>query len=362
LHGRLQTNRVGRATLVGMSRSLRIASIALALALIPAVAQAHSTHVVQPGETLSGVAAAQGVSARTLAVANGLSETAFLIAGSTLIVPDASGPSSSTPAPLSGYRVRMNDTLSGVAAEHGVAIADLAAANGLSPQSMLVIGTTLKLPGAGALGSTTTSGGGRLVAPGDTLSGIAAAAGVTLASLAAANGLPVDHHVVAGTRIKIPAAGTSAVAETGPTASPATANTGPVASGGRLTAAQIGAIAGEYGVAPSLASAIAWQESGFNNAMVSVADARGIMQVLPGTWTYVENQLLGGSLDPSSASDNVRAGSLLLRQLLREAGGDEQLAIAGYYQGMSSVRRIGLLPETRTYVASVMALKNRFGG
>ncbi|HWI22324.1 MAG TPA: lytic transglycosylase domain-containing protein, partial [Baekduia sp.] len=63
-----------------------------------------------------------------------------------------------------------------------------------------------------------------------------------------------------------------------------------------------------------------------------------------------------------SPADNVRAGSLLLRQLLREAGGNEELAVAAYYQGMGSVRRIGLLPETRSYVGSVMALKGRFGG
>ena len=35
---------------------------------------------------------------------------------------------------------------------------------------------------------------------------------------------------------------------------------------------------------------------------------------------------------------------------------------AGYYQGIGSVRRIGMLPETRRYVTSVMALRPRFGG
>ena len=38
------------------------------------------------------------------------------------------------------------------------------------------------------------------------------------------------------------------------------------------------------------------------------------------------------------------------------------IAVAAYYQGMSSVRRIGMLPSTRTYVASVLALRSRFGG
>jgi len=35
---------------------------------------------------------------------------------------------------------------------------------------------------------------------------------------------------------------------------------------------------------------------------------------------------------------------------------------AAYYQGLASVRRIGMLPETRRYVANVMALRARFGG
>ena len=37
-------------------------------------------------------------------------------------------------------------------------------------------------------------------------------------------------------------------------------------------------------------------------------------------------------------------------------------ATAGYYQGLASVRKIGLLPETEQYVNNVMALRSRFGG
>jgi hypothetical protein len=38
------------------------------------------------------------------------------------------------------------------------------------------------------------------------------------------------------------------------------------------------------------------------------------------------------------------------------------MAIAGYYQGLSSVQTQGMLPETRQYVANVQALRGRFGG
>jgi soluble lytic murein transglycosylase-like protein len=115
-------------------------------------------------------------------------------------------------------------------------------------------------------------------------------------------------------------------------------------------------------VSGSLAAAIAWQESGFNNALVSSANARGVMQVMPGTWSWVEQNLAGRRLDPNSAQENVRAGVLYLGNLLRNSGGDPATAIAGYYQGAESVRRYGMLPETRRYVANVLALRPRFGG
>jgi len=85
------------------------------------------------------------------------------------------------------------------------------------------------------------------------------------------------------------------------------------------------------------------------------------MQVMPGTWDYVEN-LAGRQLDSSSATDNVRAGVLYLQHLLKQTGGDENAAIAGYYQGLGSVQSRGLFDDTQKYVANVQALRSRFGG
>jgi hypothetical protein len=48
--------------------------------------------------------------------------------------------------------------------------------------------------------------------------------------------------------------------------------------------------------------------------------------------------------------------------LLQDTGGDENAAIAGYYQGLSSVRSRGLYDDTQRYVANVQALRSRFGG
>jgi LysM repeat protein len=345
----------------------------LCVVMMPATASAAS-HLVVAGETLSGIAASNGLSTTQLATANGMSPEAFVIQGTTITVPVAGtvsgGGAVGSPAPLGGYRVRLGDTLSGIAAEHGVSLQQLAATNGLSAEGTLVTGTSLKLPtggGATTVASSTPSsssssgGGGHDVVPGETLTGIAAANGITPAALAAANGLSPNAFVIAGTKLKIPAA---AAAASVPASAATNVPTTGAATGapGRLSASQIGSIAAANGAPASLASAIAWQESGFNNAMVSVANARGIMQVMPGTWQYVQNELGSGPLDPASPADNVRAGSLLLSRLLRDTGGDTATAVAAYYQGLGSVRRIGMLPETRRYVANVLALRSRFGG
>lgn len=354
-----------------MSMSFRLPALvaALSLTLLPASAHA-ATHQVAPGETLSGIAAANGLSPQALAAANGLAANAYVIAGHTLEIPapgttaaTTAAPATAEPAPLAGYRVRVGDTLSGIAAEHGISAAALAAANGLDPAGGVVAGTSLQLPGAGTTAAspgapTTSASGGRLVNPGETLWGIAMANGITPASLAAANGLSPDAHILAGTHLVIPS---GAPAASVPASAASAAGSDPVATGGSLDGATIGQIAASYGAPSALAQAIAWQESGFNNDMVSVANARGIMQVMPATWEYVQQNLTSTPLDPGSPTDNVRAGALLLGQLLRETG-DPATAVAAYYQGLGSVRRIGMLPETQKYVANVMALQQRFGG
>src|SRR5262245_40292261 len=57
------------------------------LALTAGTARAESTHLVQPGETLWSISAANNLTTRTVAVYNGLSEDAGLIAGTTIQVP-----------------------------------------------------------------------------------------------------------------------------------------------------------------------------------------------------------------------------------------------------------------------------------
>ena len=137
---------------------------------------------------------------------------------------------------------------------------------------------------------------------------------------------------------------------------------GPEPTPTRLGAADIQSVAAQHGVSPSLAAAIAWQESGFNNGMVSSANARGVMQVMPGTWDYVEQNLAAPQVDTNSAADNVHAGVLYLQHLLRETGGDENSPRhRRLLRGLGSVRSRGLFDDTQRYVANVQALRSRSG-
>jgi LysM repeat protein len=358
-----------------MARAVGLALITGLVAVSPATASV--PHVVQPGESLWSIAAANNFTTRALAAANGLSENSNVVLGSTIQIPSVSeasvalsnpGVKPTQITPQGGYAVQPGDTLSGIAAAHGVSLSALAAANGVSPDSFAIAGTTLKIPSASAApASASTAGppplGGYTVRPGDTLSGIAAQSGVSVQQLAWMNGLNPDNYLLAGTVVKLP---TGASAPSNPAPAPAQTivpAAAPAPTNERLTSAQIAQVAAEHGVPASLANAIAWQESGFNNAMVSSANARGVMQIMPGTWDWVNRSLTNGNpLNPNSAIDNVRGGVLYLRQLLNDFGGDPNLAAAAYYQGEGAVKSSGLYPETQQYVNSVNALRARFGG
>jgi N-acetylmuramoyl-L-alanine amidase len=365
-----------------------------AAAWAPATASASFEHVVSAGETLSSVAAADGLSISQLAAANGLSADSQLVAGSSLTIPpqgatvtsspvassgstgdgdsdsDAGSAPVSAPSSSGGYVVQPGDTLSAIAARLGISVDSLAAANGLDPTALLISGTTLHAAGAAAdsaatpatAPASTGSGGGYRVQPGDTLSAIAARYGVGVHELAALNGLDPSALLISGRTLNIgggsAAPATAEVVSTSPTAA-----TGAQPTGQSVSSSEIGSIAAAEGVPPSLAEAIGYQESGFNNSMVSSTGATGVMQIMPGTWNYIGQNLAGPPpLSPTSATDNIRAGTLLLHSLLQQTGGDPAMAAAGYYQGLQSVRQHGLFPDTQAYVNNVMALQHRFGG
>ena len=396
--------------------------VAAVMLAAPAAASAYFVHVVGPGESLSSIAAQDGLSVAALAAANGLSPDTQLLVGSTIQIPpqgatvvtpaaataasgstssgdddldaDEAGSSATVPTSTStsgSYVVQPGDTLSAIAARSGVSVDALAAANGLNPNSFLLIGTVLHL--SGSSGSSVSSGSSGTIVPvsdttsssgsgsyvvqaGDTLSAIAARSGESVDALAAANGLNPKQFLITGTVLRVASgsgsttdvsmSSTSSAAASQPVGAPAqgTPTDPPYPTPERVTASEVGSVAAANGVPPSLAAAIAWQESGFNNDLVSSADARGVMQILPGTWAWIQHSLDTGGppLAPASAADNVRGGVLLLHSLLNSTGGDPSMAAAGYYQGLPSVVQHGVYPSTQNYVNNVLALERQFGG
>jgi putative chitinase len=107
-------------------------------------------------------------------------------------------------------RVAPGETLSEIAARAGVSTGALAAANGLSDPDRVIAGRALTIPSgsAGASWSGASSGSHR-VRPGESLSEIAARSGVSTSALAAANGIRDPDHVVAGRLLTIPTASPS---------------------------------------------------------------------------------------------------------------------------------------------------------
>ena len=121
----------------------------------------------------------------------------------------------------------------------------------------------------------------------------------------------------------------------------------------------IAAKARANGVDPALALAVSYQESGWNQGVVSVANAVGAMQVIPTTTDWISG-VVGRRLDPLKAEDNATTGVVLLK-ILTQAASNERQAVAAYYQGLKSVRENGMYTDTKRYVANVMALKRQFG-
>jgi soluble lytic murein transglycosylase-like protein len=111
------------------------------------------------------------------------------------------------------------------------------------------------------------------------------------------------------------------------------------------------------GVPAKLALAVGWQESGWRQPLRSGAGALGVMQVLPGTGLWM-SLYAGRPLDLHETHDNITAGVTLLRVLLDETRTTRR-AVAAYYQGLGAVRRHGLYPDSRHYVASVLAVRDR---
>jgi peptidoglycan hydrolase-like protein with peptidoglycan-binding domain len=186
-----------------------------------------------------------------------------------------------------------------------------------------------------------------VVKPGDNLTQIARAHGTTLAMLSRMNKLNPARALLIGTKLHLP----SVIKDALPAAAAAASDT-------LAIRASLDRWAAHYGVDTHLVRALAWMESGYQQRVVSSVGAQGVMQLLPGTYQYVEDVLIGEKIE-HTADGNVRVGVAFLNHLLKTFGGNERLALAAWYQGEAAVRKHGPYKVSKAFVDDVLALRLR---
>ena len=296
-------------------------------ATMPAESAAPAEYTIQPGDTVSGIAARFGLDPAQILRLNNLQPDSLIFAGKTLRLSSAgdAGAPAATAAAATGYTVKAGDTLSAIAAAHGVSLDSVLAANGLTLTSIIQPGQVLSLDGAGTV--TTLGTASEQAAPAD---------------LVPSTFLHYTYpdHVVADANANKHALNAMQVPD-------------------RAQMRQIIAdTAVSMGVDPALALGHAFQESGFDMRAVSPANAIGAMQVIPSSGEWASD-LVGRQLNLLDPYDNATAGVAIIRSLIRTSDSLET-AVASYYQGQYSVTTQGMFPDTRQYVANVLAHRASF--
>jgi LysM repeat protein len=382
--------------------------VTLPSALRPAQPAAPAVYTIARGDTISAVAGRYGLDTFAVLKLNNLQANTIIYPGQKIKLtgstpapsaPRATAPATSASGGGSVYVVKPGDTLSAIAARHGVGLSEIFKWNGLGMSSVIYPGQKVKVgggastpaPSAPAAPKPATkpassapapaSSGSYTIKAGDTLSGIAARNGVRLSDVLSANRLTMSSIIYPGQKLVIPGASTIAPSSSTPaTTTPlvpstflgfsypaavvssanqnkALLNASPVPSLQQMKSI-VADTARRMGVDASLAMAFAFQESGFNQRAVSPANAIGTMQVIPSSGEWASD-LVGRKLNLLDPYDNATAGIAIIRQLVRTSP-DLDNAIAGYYQGQYSVSQIGMYEDTKGYVAAIKANQSLF--
>jgi N-acetylmuramoyl-L-alanine amidase len=393
--------------LIKEGQVLRVPGPAPAAAPPPQGPAADVTHTVALGEWISTIAADYGVSVEAIAAANGLSNPDAIHEGQLLIIPAGGAPTAppSRPDVVATHVVLPGETLGQIAARHGVTIQALVDFNGLADADHVVLEQTLRIPPPGAVVehiepvATRTAGRIHTVEPGETLAMIADHYGFAVETLVFVNNLENPNIIRTGQAIEIPgtapatqapgrrhtvAAGESLGSIAGTYRVPIEAilaangleNPNLIVAGQVLRIPPAGSLtrlprseyervltnaAVEFGLQPAFVKAVAWQESGWNQDIVSHANAFGLMQIIPSTAQWALETLIPDAPNwDVSHVDNARMGAAILRNHLDRADWDIDIALAAYYQGFEAIRLHGFFQDTHEYIASIRALIPQF--
>ncbi len=164
------------------------------------------SYAIRPGDNLTDLAAAWGVTLEELIAFNGIADPNRIYVGQQLLVPRRIGGrraiATPSPVPPGGlYTVQPGDNLSTLAEVWGVEVAAIVEANGLADANSIRAGQQLAIPGHGA---ARPHGGSYVVQPGDTLTALAAEWDTTVEAIAEANALDDAGRIRIGDTLRVP--------------------------------------------------------------------------------------------------------------------------------------------------------------
>lgn len=107
----------------------------------PSPSPQYITYVIQPGDTLSGIAGRYGTTVTALAQLNGISDPNKIYAGNTIRVPENGG----TGENAQYYTIQPGDTLSGIALKFGTTVSALAQLNGITDPDKIYAGNRIRI-------------------------------------------------------------------------------------------------------------------------------------------------------------------------------------------------------------------------
>ena len=328
---------------------------------------------VKPGDTLSSISKRHHVSIATLVDLNELPNPNRIYAGQRLRV--TSKPAKAAPAATSKpeaartHVVKRGQNLTVIARRYDVTVSAIVRANEISNASRIYAGQRLAIPGAppsaapkAIKASKPAASATHKVARGENLTTIARAYGISVSALVKANEITNPSRIYAGQRLTIP--GKPAAPKESKVAAPERAT---LPASMRALMAKREAVrrtiveeARRYDVSPAFALAVAWQESGWQQGVVSHAGAVGVMQLMPATAEWVGDVMLGTPVQIRDTRHNVRAGVRLLAHYLAHYDGDRAQVLAAYYQGQWATDHHGIYPVSRPYIASIKVLERLF--
>ena len=321
--------------------------------------------VVRPGDTLGAIAARYGTTVARLIALNRMRNPDLILPGQVVVLAPRSGTGpagTSASGSVVFHVVRPGENLTGLAVSYGTSVAAIVRANGLANPNWIEIGQQLRIQvaasaSAGRPGSSASRTSQYVVRAGETLTGIARRHGTTVEALVRLNHLDRSNFIWVGQRIVVPAAGAVSGSQTGWSTVRFPAATRARMAHRAVIRDLIVDEARRAGVPVSVALAVAWQESGWRQRVVSSAGAVGVMQLLPGTAQWVADSMLHAPIDIHNSRSNIRGGVALLKHYLLRYRGDLRRALAAYYQGQGAVDHHGIFPVSRPYIASILLLE-----